>query len=149
MKGSAKSERNGPARRNVDDGTDEIEMPSDIEDFDAKAIGSRIVAKLIAGGILPESSAHIFEQMTLENDEESGDVIQKVEMSEEGKEEAEDQEVGELAEELQSLQMNLRDEMPAKKALFTLAWRRAKAHFAFFHTFDELHRGNYDVNSLF
>uniref|UniRef100_A0A8R1EKV7 Uncharacterized protein n=1 Tax=Caenorhabditis japonica TaxID=281687 RepID=A0A8R1EKV7_CAEJA len=135
-------------RKNGESAPEELEMLSDIEDFDAKAIGSRIVAKLIAGGILPESSAQIFEQMTLENDDDGSGVSTKVEMSEEGKEEAEDQDVGELAEELHNLQMSLREEIPAKKALFMLTWRRAKAHFSFFHTFDELRRADYDLFKL-
>lgn len=137
-------------RKLSENGSEDIEMPSDIEDFDAKAVGSRIVAKLIAGGILPDSSAHIFEQMTQENYEDgnSAGVSTKVEMSEEGKDDAEDQEIGELAEELQNLQMNLKEEMAAKNALFMLTWRRAKAHFAFFHTFNELKRGDYDLFKL-
>ncbi|CAI2351233.1 unnamed protein product [Caenorhabditis sp. 36 PRJEB53466] len=141
-------QKTAASRRTCEEANDPMEMTSDIEDFDAKAIGSRILNKLIEGGILPESSKQIFEQMTLENDEEGEESATRVEMSEEGREEAEDHEVGELAEELQKLQMELSEHMPVKKALFMLTWRRAKAHFAFFHTFDELRRADYDLFKL-
>ncbi|ULT96682.1 hypothetical protein L5515_012007 [Caenorhabditis briggsae] len=131
-----------------ENGFGDLDIPSDIEDFDAKAIGSKIVAKLIAGGILQESSAQIFDQMTREDETETSNSSIKVEMCEEGKEDAEDQELGELAEELHNLQLSLKEEMVAKKALMMLTWRRAKAHFAFFHTFDQLKRGDYDLFKL-
>ncbi|KAF1758301.1 hypothetical protein GCK72_014759 [Caenorhabditis remanei] len=135
-------------RRNGENGYDDIEVPSDIEDFDKKAIGSKIVSKLIAGGILPDSSAQIFDELTRDDGEEGPSVSTRIEMSEEGKDDAEDQEVGELAEELHNLQMNLKEEMKEKRELFMTTWRRAKAHFAFFHTFNELKRGDYDLFKL-
>ena len=135
-------------RRNGENGYDDIEVPSDIEDFDKKAIGSKIVSKLIAGGILPDSSAQIFDELTRDDGEEGPSVSTRIEMSEEGKDDAEDQEVGELAEELHNLQMNLKEEMKEKRELFMTTWRRAKAHFAFFHTFNELKRGDYDVSAV-
>lgn len=122
---------------------DEMEHPSDLEDLDMRAMGERIVAKFIAGGIIEESSADIFGRMA----DGDGESI-NVKMSEEGKEDAEDQEVGELAEELHSLQMSLKDEIAASKSILSSTWRRAKAHFAFLHTFNELKRGDYDLFKL-
>uniref|UniRef100_A0A1I7UED5 DIRP domain-containing protein n=1 Tax=Caenorhabditis tropicalis TaxID=1561998 RepID=A0A1I7UED5_9PELO len=115
----------------VANGWDETAEMPDLDDIDAESLGSRIIAKMIAIGVLPGSSADIFQQMASEENEDGSSVSNKVEMSEEGKDEAEDQEVGELAEELQNLQMNLKKEIDVRKALFMLTWRRAKAHFAF------------------
>ncbi|CAL2041065.1 unnamed protein product [Caenorhabditis brenneri] len=131
---------------NEDNGTEDMEVPSDMDDEYLQAMGSRILKKLMDGGILDKSSK--FQQNGTEDDEEGAGTSSTVEMSEEGKDEAEDQEVGELAEKLNELQVELKEEMNARKQLLSLVWKRAKTHFAFSHTFNELKRADYDLFKL-
>lgn len=128
---------------NGENGTENMEVPSDIDEELLQAMGSRIFKKLVEGGIL-DKGAKFQQNSGAESDEDAP----KVEMSEEGKDEAEDQEVGELAEKLNELQVELKEEMNNSKEMLALVWKRAKAHFAFCHTFNELKRADYDLFKL-
>ncbi|CAB3405867.1 unnamed protein product [Caenorhabditis bovis] len=153
--GKLNGEKTGPKRKNGEKSPDlsmndceDMPPPLALEDFDAKAIGSKIVAKLIEGGILPESSALVFEQMSTSANERNCFELSKLSLNEDGREEADDPSVDELSAELKRCQLELLELQPQLNAAVSMAWRRAKSQYAFWHTYEQYKAADYDLFRL-
>ncbi|CAD6198128.1 unnamed protein product [Caenorhabditis auriculariae] len=138
---------NGNSRRNTeqngDDDSCELDLTTD--DFDPLLIGAKIVNKLITGGVLSGSTAHIFEELS--KNEVNGQGAE-VKFCEEGRYEADDYNVDELSSKLQECQIELKELEPKGNAMVAMVWRRARAQFAYWETFEQLHEANYDLFRL-
>ncbi|CAI5447778.1 unnamed protein product [Caenorhabditis angaria] len=117
-----------------------------LDSFDALTMGSTLVNKLIAAGIVHSSCAHVFTQITKTDTdlaETSGPFV-----DEEGRDEADDSDMDELSEELEKCQIRLQNLQPRLNAVMALAWRTAKAQYSYWKTYEAMRAADYDLFRL-